>query len=103
MEALRQLNVPARDLYLITGRTFSSSGLEAALLVRIGEQYYLLGARSNQVIEATRATAFTPIVTYGVGMTWAHGVPVSSVSVPSSTTSKFRSRFSALAPPSPDD
>jgi len=77
MEALRQLGFPVRDLYLTTGRTFSG-GLEAALLVRIGGQFYLLDTRSEQMSEAGHATSFTPIVTYGVGMTWAHGIPVTS-------------------------
>lgn len=77
MEALRQLGFPTRDLYLITGRTFSSNGLEAALLVRIGEQFYMLDSRSDQIVEAG-SSGFTPIVTYGAGMTWAHGVAVSS-------------------------
>lgn len=78
MEALRQLGFAGHDLYLTTGRTPSSSGLEAALLVKVGTQFYLLDARSDMMVEAGSATWFTPIVTYGIGMTWAHGVPVSN-------------------------
>lgn len=75
MEALRQLGIPVRDLYLITGRMFTGS-MEAALLVRLGDQFWLLDARSDQIRQAGQASGFTPIVTYGVGMTWAHGVQV---------------------------
>ena len=77
MEALRQLGVPERDLFLVTGRKFGND-LEAALLVRVGDQYYLLDSRSSAPMEAGQASSFTPIVTYGVGMTWAHGVRVSN-------------------------
>jgi len=75
VEALRQLGFTTNDLYLITGRMFAG-GLEAALLVRIGDQFLLLDARTDQVTEAGHMSSFTPVVTYGVGMTWAHGVPV---------------------------
>jgi predicted transglutaminase-like cysteine proteinase len=75
VEALRQLGFTTNDLYLLTGRMFSG-GLEAGLLVRIGDQFLFLDARSDQAVEASRMASFTPVVTYGVGMTWAHGVPV---------------------------
>jgi predicted transglutaminase-like cysteine proteinase len=77
VEALRQLGFQVRDLYLATGRVFTGP-FEAALLVRIGEHFYLLDAWSDQIIEAGHATSFTPIVTYGVGISWAHGTPVTS-------------------------
>jgi predicted transglutaminase-like cysteine proteinase len=76
VEALRQLGFQVRDLYLVTGRVFTGP-LEAALLVRIGNQFWLLDAHSDQVADSDHVAAFTPIVTYGVGMTWAHGVPIS--------------------------
>src|SRR4030095_6943812 len=47
MEALRQLGMPERDLFLVTGRRFGNN-LEAALLVRAGQEFYLLHSRSHQ-------------------------------------------------------
>ena len=75
-EALRQLGFSTSDLYLVTGRVFSGR-LEAGLMVRIGGQFWLLDAHSDQLTDASHMSSFSPIVTYGVGMTWAHGVPVS--------------------------
>jgi predicted transglutaminase-like cysteine proteinase len=75
VEALRQLGFPSGDLYLVTGRVFTGK-LEAGLLVRVGDQFWLLDAHSDQIAPADHMSSFTPIVTYGVGMTWAHGVPV---------------------------
>lgn len=73
MEALRQLGFAQSDLYLTTGRTTGRT-LKAALLVRIGDRFWLLDDRSERMIEAAAAPAgFDPALTYGVGMTWAHG------------------------------
>jgi predicted transglutaminase-like cysteine proteinase len=77
VEALRQLGFASSDLYLVTGRVFTGR-LEAGLLVRMGGQFWMLDAHSDQIVEAGHMTSFSPIVTYGVGMTWAHGVPVRS-------------------------
>jgi predicted transglutaminase-like cysteine proteinase len=77
VEALRQLGLASSDLYLVTGRMFTGR-LEAGLLVRIGSQFWMLDAHSDQIVGADRMTSFSPIVTYGVGMTWAHGIPVRS-------------------------
>ncbi|MDP3674117.1 MAG: transglutaminase domain-containing protein [Novosphingobium sp.] len=83
MEALRLLGVPARDLYLTTGYAgahASQRGREsAALLVRIGGNFWLLTDRNSQVIAASSGMSrpdFAPIITYGVGKTWIHGKPV---------------------------
>ena len=74
MEALRRLGFSGSNLYLTTGRMVGS-GLKAALLVRIGERFWLLDDQSEQIVEASRAAFFNPTLTYGVGMTWAHGRP----------------------------
>lgn len=81
MEALRLLGVSARDLYLTTGyagaQTVPGRGREsAALLVRIGDSFWLLTDHDNRVIPASPSEAwpdFAPIITYGVGKTWIHG------------------------------
>lgn len=81
MEALRLLGIPSRDLYLTTGYTGAAEGpgkgrQSAALLVRIGEGFWLLTERTDHAIEAGGPLAsqeFAPIVTYGVGKTWVHG------------------------------
>lgn len=86
MEALRLLGIPESDLYLTTGY-FGEGNLtgaqvdrgreSAALLVRIGETFWLLTERSDHIIEAGRLAEsparFAPVVTYGVGVTWVHG------------------------------
>ena len=75
MEALRRLGFSGSDLYLTTGR-MTGSGLKAALLVRIGDRFLLLDDQSEMPLEASRSAAlFSPTLTYGVGMTWAHGRP----------------------------
>lgn len=82
MEALRFLGFADSDLYLTTGRFHTSHGVDgdretAALLVRIGEHFWLMSEQSGQIIDAglseDEVTRFTPIVTYGVGATWVHG------------------------------
>lgn len=82
MEALRFLGFAGADLFLTTGRFRTGSGPEsdretAALLVRIGEQYWLLTERDEPILQAgsdqPEANRFTPVMTYGVGSTWVHG------------------------------
>ncbi len=82
MEALRFLGIPNKDMFLTTGRfhTAAETGKgrqSAALLVRIGDHFSLLTEQSEPVIEDNNApegiATFTPILTYGVGMTWLHG------------------------------
>lgn len=77
MEALRRIGFAARDLYLTTGR-MAASGPKTALLVRIGDRFWLLDDRSDEMIPADRPAAFDPSLTYGFGMTWAHGRRLSS-------------------------
>jgi predicted transglutaminase-like cysteine proteinase len=77
VESLRQLGFSSGDLYLVTGRVFTGR-LEAGLLVRVGDQFWLLDAHSDGIVATGHMSSFSPIVTYGVGMTWAHGVPVRS-------------------------
>ncbi|HKX77453.1 MAG TPA: hypothetical protein VJM34_02925 [Novosphingobium sp.] len=81
MEALRLLGIAQSDLYLTTGYvgkgTVSDKGREsAALLVRIGDQFWLLPEKSEGIVEAGSSGAFSkfsPMITYGVGITWVHG------------------------------
>lgn len=81
MEALRLLGIPARDLYLTTGYAGSGATVRrgresAALLVRTGDEFWLLTDGADRVIAARPDhgdPAFTPIITYGVGKTWVHG------------------------------
>lgn len=82
MEALRFLGFAETDLYLTTGRFRTGNGTDrdretAALLVRIGERFWLMSENAEPIIEASSSqdafTQFTPIITYGVGSTWVHG------------------------------
>lgn len=82
MEALRLLGIPKKDLYLTTGyfgeeAQFEKGRESAALLVKIGHDFWLLPERSDHIIKAEAAeraySNFRPILTYGVGMTWIHG------------------------------
>lgn len=82
MEALRFLGFSSSDLYLTTGRVRMGFGAEsdretAALLVRIGERFWLMSEQSWQIIEAVpsedEVVPFTPVVTYGIEGTWVHG------------------------------
>ena len=88
MEALRLLGVPARDLYLTTGYagaggTHGRGRESAALLVRTGEGFWLLGEGVDHVVAAGAGDShpdFAPIITYGVGKTWIHGKLVRTAS-----------------------
>jgi predicted transglutaminase-like cysteine proteinase len=88
MEALRSLGFADKDLYLTTGyyhagRQSGRGQGAAALLVRIGEGFWLLPEQSSRLIDAAGgdyATAeFTPYITYGCGGTWVHGRPMKSI------------------------
>lgn len=93
MEALRLLGIPESDMYLTTGYLGSGSGAvsgrgreswrgreSAALLVRIGDGFWLLTEHARQAVEANGGADspadFVPVVTYGVGVTWVHGTVV---------------------------
>lgn len=82
MEALRSLGFADNDLYLTTGyfRSRNEPGRPrgtAALLVRIGDGFWLLPDGSDPAIKASRedseSSAFSPYITYGHRMTWVHG------------------------------
>lgn len=82
MEALRRLGIPGKDMYLTTGwfrRGFADGkGRESvALLVRVGDHFWLMPEDHDEAVAARDETGaalqFTPVVTYGVGMTWVHG------------------------------
>ncbi len=81
MEALRLLGIPDKDLYLTTGRVHpgypgAKDRETVALLVRTGDRFSILPEQSDRVVETTdsaEATGFSPVITYGVGMTWIHG------------------------------
>jgi len=82
MEALRLLGIPKENLYLTTGYVGRGDRPEnvresAALLVRIGDGFWLLPEKSASVIKAdsggSASSNFTPILTYGVGKAWVHG------------------------------
>ena len=82
MEALRSLGFADKDLYLTTGyyhaggQAGRGQGV-AALLVRIGDGFWLLSEQSNRLIDAGGGDGpsgeFTPYITYGCGGTWVHG------------------------------
>lgn len=81
MEALRSLGFADKDLYLTTGYYHAGghSGRgqgAAALLVRIGEGFWLLSEQSRRLIDAGggyQSAEFIPYITYGYGQTWVHG------------------------------
>lgn len=95
MEALRLLGIPDRDLYLTSGwfrnaATIGKGRESVALLVRLGDQFWLLPERTAEAVRSgdhpDSADEFTPVVTYGVGVTWIHGkvVQVASLARPTS-------------------
>lgn len=82
MEALRLLGIPKEDLYLTTGYVRKGAARRgvresAALLVRIGNDFWLLPEKSGGIVKASghggATSHFTPVLTYGVGKTWIHG------------------------------
>ena len=81
MEALRSLGVADTDLYLTTGRFQAGAGSPTretvALLVRVGQRFWLLPDWTSHAIEVegpeVRDSGYTPVITYGVGASWVHG------------------------------
>lgn len=89
MEALRILGFADKDLYLTTGYFQSRSEPTrrrgtAALLVRIGDYFWLLPEGTDPVIEASQPAGefieFSPYITYGLRMTWVHGRKIERLS-----------------------
>jgi len=76
MEALRSLGVAERDLYLTKGHVGGKGREATALLVRSGDDFWLLPPDGAQPIRAGSdgaSATFDPIVTYGLGTNWLHG------------------------------
>lgn len=80
MEALRMLGMETESLFLTTGRFRSGPDgahirESAALLVRIGEDYWLLPEQTDTIVAAgaSPSGSFSPVLTYGVRNTWIHG------------------------------
>ena len=74
MQALRALGVPSRDLYLTMGRD-KVDGPITVLVVRLGQQYYVLPDTGGAPFASERRPEFVPMLSFGYGGSWIHGYP----------------------------
>lgn len=71
MHALKLLGFAERDLYLTLGRD-KVGGPMAVLIVRIGGRYFVLDDLGGRPIPADRREGFTPQLSFGRELSWAH-------------------------------
>ncbi len=72
MQALKAAGFAARDLYLSVGRE-RTRGVDALLVARVGDRFYLLDDRSPAPVANPADGPFQPVITLGRNSAWLHG------------------------------
>lgn len=72
MQALKAAGFAARDLYLSVGRE-RTRGVDAMLVVRVGERFFLLDDRNPAPLANPADGRFQPVITLGRNSAWLHG------------------------------
>ena len=75
MQALHTLGFSTRDLYLTMGRD-AVGGPVTVLMVRLGNEYYILDDNPGAPYTTEHRPEFKPQFTFGFGGSWIHGYPV---------------------------
>lgn len=83
-QALRALGYPGGDLFLMVGRD-SVRGSYTMLAARADGRFYLLEERGETPVAASRRTGFTPVVSFGGGRSWLHGIRRAPPRLPAAT------------------
>ena len=73
MQALRALGVATNDLYLMIGKEKIGGPPITVLLIRVGQQFYLLDDWSGPAIPVERKRDFEPILSFSGTASWLHG------------------------------
>lgn len=74
MQALKQLGVPERDLFLTVGQDTALRQAHAVLLVRAGSRFWVLDNRSDRLIPDSQFRDFMPTISFRAdGKSWFHG------------------------------
>ena len=79
-QALRRLGFAERDLYLTMGRA-EGRGEHATLLVRVDGRFLVLDDRQARPVPAEAFSRFEPMLTFGSGRSWVHGVGASTAQI----------------------
>lgn len=72
MEALKNLGVPARDLFMTVG-TDKVAGPVTVLVVKVGNQLMVLDDSGGAPYPVEQRPDFEPMMTLGHGASWLHG------------------------------
>ena len=75
MEALKLLGFPKRDLYLTLGRDLVGGPI-AVLIVKADNRSYVLDDLGGRPVPAESREGFTPQLTFGTDVTWAHATKI---------------------------
>ena len=74
MQALRQLGVPDRDLFLTIGQDLAVRQAHAVLLVRVGGRFWVLDNRHDRLVPDDQYRDFMPTLSLRAdGKSWLHG------------------------------
>lgn len=74
MQALKELGVPERDLFLTVGQDTATREPHAVLLLRAGGRFLVMDNRSDRLIPDSQFRDFTPTVSFRAdGKSWFHG------------------------------
>lgn len=79
MQALKAAGFAARDLYLSVGRE-RTRGVDALLVARVGDRFYLLDDRNPVPLASPADGRFQPVITLGRNSAWLHGRRISRFS-----------------------
>lgn len=73
LQALKALGVPERDLFMTIGHDGPGGAVHAVLMARMGNQFFVLDNRTNQLIPDEQLSDFYPMITFGARSSWLHG------------------------------
>jgi predicted transglutaminase-like cysteine proteinase len=74
MQALKELGVPASDLFVTIGRDNAFRQAHAVLLLRAGGRFWVMDNRSDRLIPDSQFLDFHPIISFrSDGRSWLHG------------------------------
>lgn len=74
MQALKALGVPEREMFLTVGQDDAARQAHAVLLIRVGDQFWVMDNRSDRLITDSQFRGFKPMISFRAdGKSWLHG------------------------------
>lgn len=73
MQILRASGVPATDMFLVVGNDLTARSAHAMLLVRLGDELWVLDNFHDELRPDTEYREFRPIITLSTTGRWLHG------------------------------